>query len=207
MREKLFKEVALLCLMEYNPIKREIIVKRKLNKLDEFVLDFVGSLESYVIVSGYVSILLGRSRATEDIDLLIPKIGFSDFQRLWKKLNEEDFECLNTYDVKEAHEMLDEFAIRFSRKGKAIPNMEFKMISNDLQKYSFDKKIKVVIEDKILYISPLEMQITYKLLLGSNKDLEDAKHIYELFKEKLDKDELTYLVNELKVKDNFEKIK
>ena len=193
--------------MEYNPSKREIILKRKLNKLDEFVLDFVNSLRDYVVVSGYVSILFGRSRATEDIDLLIPKMSFLDFERLWKKLNEENFECLNTSKVKEAYKMLEEFAIRFSRKGKAIPNMAFKMISNDLHRYSFNKKIKVIIEDKIIYISPLEMQITYKLLLGSNKDLEDAKHLYELFNEKLDKEELTYLINELKVKNKFDIIK
>ncbi len=193
--------------MKYNPIEREIIVKRNLNKLDEFVLDFVSFLKDYVVVSGYVSILLGRSRATEDIDLLIPKMSFLDFERLWEKLNEEHFECLNTSEVKKAYKMLEEFAIRFSRKGTAIPNMEFKMISNNLHKYSFNKKIKVIIKDKILYISPLEMQIAYKLLLGSDKDLEDAKHIYELFKEKLDKEELTSLINKLKVKNKFDIIK
>jgi len=57
-----------------------------------------------------------------------------------------------------------------------------------------------------LMISPLEMQIAYKLYLGSDKDLEDAKYIYELFKESLDMDELNKLVGKLKVRGNFEVI-
>ena len=59
--------------MEYNPLKKELKLDRKISDLDKFVLDFCNLLERYVLVSRYVSILLGRSRATEDIDLLIPK--------------------------------------------------------------------------------------------------------------------------------------
>lgn len=51
------------------------------------------------------------------------------------------------------------------------------------------------------------MQIAYKLFLGTEKDLEDAKHLYDLFKEKLNKEELLYLIDKLKVKDKFEIIK
>ena len=40
--------------MKYNPKKKEIILSRKLSKLDEFVLDFVSYLKDYVIVSGAV---------------------------------------------------------------------------------------------------------------------------------------------------------
>ena len=59
----------------------------------------------------------------------------------------------------------------------------------------------------IFFISPLEMQIAFKLSLGSDKDLEDAKHIYELFKEKLNNGELLGLVSKLKVEEAFDKIK
>ena len=38
----------------------------------------------------------------------------------------------------------------------------------------------------MIYISPIELQIAYKLYLGTDKDLEDAFFLYELFKEKID---------------------
>lgn len=48
--------------MQYYPERREIVFDGKvLNLLDQFTLDFVHILEkhtSYVLVSGYVSILL-----------------------------------------------------------------------------------------------------------------------------------------------------
>ena len=193
--------------MEYNVDKKEIKLNRNLSKLDKFVLDFCHILNDYVIVSGYVSILFGRSRATEDVDLLIPKIKFKDFENLWIKINNFGFECINTSNVQEAFNFLDEFAIRFSRKNKPIPNMEFKIMKNDIDKYSFENKIKVILKQGELMISPLEMQIAYKLFLGSDKDFEDAKHIYELFKENLKLKELDDLCEQLKVKDKLKEIK
>jgi len=190
--------------MEYN--KKEINLNRKLNALDKFVIDFISLLDNYVIVSGYVSILFGRSRATEDVDLLIPKITKEQFKDAWKKIHENGFECLNTSKIEDAFEMLKEHAIRFSRKGKPIPNMEFKMIKTDLDRYSLKNKIKVILNKWKIYISPIEMQISYKLFLGSEKDLEDAVHLYVVFNEKLNKEELTYLINKLKVNDNFKLI-
>jgi hypothetical protein len=203
----------LLGIMKYNPLKKEIVLNRKLNKLDEFVLDFISCLDNYVIVSGYVSILLGRSRATEDVDLLIPGISFSDFEELWKKLSEENFECLNTHNLNEAYGMLSEFAIRFSKKRKPTPNIEFKIIKTDLDKYSYENKTKVILRDKILFISPIEMQIAYKLFLAadgtdeellSDKDIEDARYLYRLFLEKINKEELLTLINKLNVGKKFE---
>ena len=45
--------------------------------LDKFVEDFVKVIEKYckyIIVSGFVAIAHGRSRGTEDIDMIIEKI-------------------------------------------------------------------------------------------------------------------------------------
>jgi len=191
--------------MEYDEKKREIICNRELNDLDEFVLDFVNLLKDYVIVSGYVSILLGRSRATEDIDLLIPEMNFEEFNNLWNKVKEEGFECINVSKPEEAFEMIKEHAIRFFKKNP-IPNIEFKIIKNDLDKYSFENKIKVLLKEGKLYISPLELQIAYKLFLGSGKDLEDAKHLLKIFKENINKDKLLDFVRKLKVEDKLKLI-
>ncbi len=195
--------------MEYDKNKKEIVLDKELNNLDKFVLDFVEFLDKYVVVSGYVSILLGRSRATEDVDLLAPKMNFENFKDFWNNVHENNFECMNTLNVQEAFEMLDEHAIRFFKKGEPIPNIEFKIIKTDLDKYSFEKKIKVIIRDKVFLISPLELQIAYKLFLVADgidnelkvdKDIEDARHLYKLFENKLNKDEFFEFINKLNVK-------
>jgi hypothetical protein len=49
--------------------------EKHLTLLDMFVLGFIRVLElctPYVIVSRYVAILFGRSRGTEDVDILVP---------------------------------------------------------------------------------------------------------------------------------------
>jgi hypothetical protein len=196
--------------MEYLEEKKEIILNRELNELDKFVLDFCRILDKYVIVSGYVSILFGRSRSTEDVDLLVPKMNINEFEKLWKNIYDNGFECINTDDLNEAFEMIDEYAIRFCRKDKPVPNMEFKVIKDDLGKYSFENKIKVIINKDILFISPLEMQIAYKLKLSSepdDKDVEDARHIYRLFKEKLNDEELIKILNKLNIHEKIRLLK
>ena len=49
------------------------------------------------------------------------------------------------------------------------------------------------------------MQIAYKLYLGGEKDIEDAVHIYHIFKERLDKKLLDELIQKLDVKDRAER--
>ena len=180
--------------MEYNKEKREIKLNRELNNLDKFVLNFVDLLDGYVVVSGYVSILLGRSRATEDVDLLIPEMSEKEFYDLWRKMDRCGFECINTSKEKEAFDMLKEHAIRFAKIGQPIPNIEFKFIKIEIDRYSYENKIKVVLNQGDIFISPLELQIAYKLFLSadgtdeelkSDKDIEDARHLYKVFNEKI----------------------
>ena len=197
--------------MEIDLNRKEIKLSKKINGLDRFVLDFCSLLKDYVIVSGYVSILLGRSRASEDIDLLIPKMPFEKFSALFEDLMSKGYECANTSDVKEAYEMWDEYAMRFYKKNP-LPNIEFKMITKDIQRTAFEERIKVILGEKVLYISSLELQIAYKLSLisqgdfeeiSSDKDFEDAKHLYELFRDKLNKDKLIYYVRSLGVEEKW----
>jgi len=187
--------------MHYFPEQREILFDGKvLNILDRFTLDFINILEkhtSYVLVSGYVSILLGRSRSSEDIDLLVPPLSFVQFTTLCADFDKAGFECLNTSSLQEAYAFLQEHAIRFARKGKPLPNMEFKQISLPVHRLALDTRLKVRFDSHSLYISSLELQIAYKLSLmakgtiaelSADKDFEDAKHLYVLFKEHLNKE-------------------
>jgi len=177
--------------MEYLSNKKEIILNRELNNLDRFALDFTRILEkhvNYVIISGYVSILLGRTRATEDIDVFIKKISLEQFSELYKDLQRNGFECINAESPKEVFSYIrDGLAIRFARKNAPTPNFEVKFPKRDIDRETFTDFITVVLPCGKLKISSLERQIAFKrYYLKSEKDIEDAVHIEELFKKQLD---------------------
>ncbi|MEK6904920.1 MAG: hypothetical protein AABX24_00815, partial [Nanoarchaeota archaeon] len=144
------------------------------------------------IISGYVAILLGRSRATEDVDLFIKPLEKEKFIILYHKLKETGFWCLNAESDDEIYSYLkDNIAIRFANKGQSIPNIEVKFPKNKLDWDAFTDIVEVETKEGVLKISSLEKQIAFKkYYLGSDKDLEDAKHLEELFKEHLDKEKI-----------------
>ena len=184
--------------MQYNPGKKEIILGRKLSNLDKFVLDFIRVLEKhadYVVISGYVSILLGRTRATEDVDVFIEKIPSEKFSKLHDELKNAGFWCLNAENEAEIFRYLEEdLAVRFAKKGKVAPNFEVKFPKIDLDKETFRDFVTVHLKEGKIKISSLERQIAFKrYLLRSEKDMEDALHIEELFKDQLDYEKINNL--------------
>ena len=88
--------------------------------LDEFMVDFTKILQKYskyVIVSGYVSILFGRSRATEDIDILVEKMSKNKFYDFYSDLQKNGYWCVNIENREEIlNILLDGFAVRFAKK-------------------------------------------------------------------------------------------
>lgn len=115
-------------------------------------------------------------------------MDFTQFNELWTKISKK-FECLNTSDVKDAYKryLSKGISLRFSRKDSYIPNIEFKFPKLEIDFWTLEKRIKVTLNDYQLFISPLELQIPFKLYLGSQKDIEDARHLYKLFKDYLNK--------------------
>lgn len=195
--------------MEIEFQDNKIIFDRVLSNLDKFVFSFVKILDAqkikYVIVSGYVAILFGRSRATEDVDMLVEKLDFERFVKLWDELL-KSFDCLNAVSASEAyHDYLKkDSAIRFAEKESFTPNMEFKFCKVELDEFSLKNALKVILNNSALFVSPIELQIAYKLYLGSEKDIEDAIHLWNVFKSKLDKTLLNKFVHELNVLDKFD---
>jgi hypothetical protein len=173
--------------------KKTIEINRKLSDLDSFTIGFVNILTkhtSYVIVSGYVAILLGRARASEAIDIIIPKIPYSTFQTFYHDLKKQGFYCLNAEDEHIVYSYLkDDLAIRFAKKDTIIPNIELKWIKHEFHSIALEKRITVQIQQNSLNISPLELQIAFKEeILRSPKDIEDAEHIRNVAKDHIDED-------------------
>ena len=171
--------------------KKNIEIDRVLSDLDKFTIDFTNILKKhtkYVIVSGYVAILLGRARASEDVDILIPRIDFSTFKNLYSNIRKNNFYCLNAEDKKTVYSYLeDNLAVRFAKKDTMIPNIEMKWAKHAFDKLALENTIDVLMKNETLCISNLELQIAFKEeVLKSLKDLEDAEHIKEVAKEYLD---------------------
>ena len=196
--------------MEIEFEENKIVFNKVINSLDQFVIDFVRILNKnnirYVIISGYVAILFGRTRETEDVDMFIEKINFETFRNLWDDLQER-FECLNTSNVVEAYNeyLNDNTAIRFSLKGDYVPNIELKFPKMDSDFWSLKEKKEVAVNEHTLFISPIEMQICFKLVLGTDKDIEDAQHLYTIFKQHLDASLVEQLIRKFNIQDMFKR--
>ncbi len=167
---------------------KTIKLDKVLNELDKFVLKFIKILEKhadYVIVSGYVSILFGRSRATEDIDIFIKELSKVQFDALYQDLKEAGYWCLNGENTDEIYSYIQEgLSIRFADEGETIPNFEVKFAKKKSALMAFADSLTVVMEEGKVKLSSLERQIAYKrYYLKSDKDLEDAAYIEKLFKE------------------------
>lgn len=191
--------------MEFNYTKGKITITKELLSLDEFVLSFIALLERshirYVLVSGYVGIFFGRSRNTEDIDILIERCDKETVIRFWNSAI-QSFACMNASDAENAftHYLSENTALRFYEKERFIPNVEVKFIKNDVDRFTLEHRIEVELNKMHhLFFSPLEMQIAYKLFMGSEKDIEDARFVYKLFGEYLDLKLLNDLFHLLKV--------
>ena len=171
--------------------KNTIKLNKIINELDKFVLDFTRILEkyaNYVIISGYISILFGRARSTEDIDVFIKKIDKEKFYLLYSDLKKNDYWCLNAESPDDVYEYLKEgLAVRFAKKSETIPNIEVKFINKKLDADLIKESVTVITKEGSLKISSIERQIAFKkYYLKSDKDIEDAKHLEEIFKNKID---------------------
>jgi hypothetical protein len=83
--------------------------------------------------------------------------------------------------------MLDHrMGMRVARKDQFIPNFELKFQKDDIDRVVIRDRVAVDLSGERVYISPIEVQIPYKLYPGSEKDIEDAVYLFEIFKDHLD---------------------
>ncbi len=192
--------------MEIRFSKSNIMLDQKeITTLDKLVIKFIAAMGNvdYVIVSGYIAIFFGRIRGTEDIDILLNKMDIKQVEELHERLLKNGFEPVNNVeDAKEAYELLsEESSLRYAEKGTWAPNFELKFVKRPLDRHTMDNKMKVTFNGKYsMCISPIELQIAFKLWLGSDKDYEDARYIYNIFKTYIDVKKLNGFISELHVK-------
>lgn len=163
------------------------------NILNKFVSDFIKVVEKnklkYIIVSGFVAISHGRSRGTEDIDLIIEKLSLQKFEKFHDNLVKAGFECIQGNIAKDLlfDYLLENTAIRYIRKGLFVPEMELKFAKDELDEKQLKERTKLPLTGLPFYFSSVETNIAFKEeLLKSPKDIEDARHLRVLYSDKLD---------------------
>lgn len=194
-----------------------LTVSRALSELDKDVIEFTRILEvcdvAYVIVSGYVAILTGRSRSTEDIDIILERLSKTETEQLVTELEDQGYWGM-AMPLDEMYSMLSEGnRIRIAAEGEMYPNFETWFVSNDVEREALSNPLTAEFGEGEIEISPIELQITYKLRLAqvadslSGKDFEDALHLYLTFEERLNTEELERYVTELGVENYYAELR
>jgi hypothetical protein len=166
------------------------------NILDEFALKFSKIIEKYteyIIVSGFVAISSGRTRATEDIDMIIKPVDKKIFNEIHKELTKNNFICIQSKSSEEIYiTYLSNFdSVRYINKNKPLPEMELKFAKDELDDYQLKTKTKLKLTGLDLWFSNVNVNIAFKeYLLKSQKDLEDAKHLRIVYKEMVSEGEI-----------------
>jgi len=152
----------------------------------------------HAVVAGYVAILFGRTRRSDDVDFLIEPLDESCFIKLAKEIASAGFKLMqgDIYSETSVQKVFENYlrqgyGIRLMLDEQILPNIELKIAETTIQNYAIANSYKVIINSEHhVRISPLELQIAYKLYLGSDKDVGDAIFLYTLFRDVLDSDEL-----------------
>jgi len=165
------------------------------NILDKFCEEFCAIVEKhcqYIIVSGFVAIASGRTRGTEDIDMIIEKVSFNIFKLLFNELTKYGFVCMQSSDINEVYSYLREnIPVRFTWKNKELPEMEVKFAKDALDEYQLKNRVKLKLTGLDLWFSNINVNIAFKEeLLKSPKDLEDARHLRIVYQELINEEEI-----------------
>jgi hypothetical protein len=168
------------------------------NILDAFCIDFCSVVEKhckYIIVSGFVAISSGRSRATEDIDMIIERISFDSFNSMHDDLIKQGFVCMQSDSAKEIFSYLkDKLSVRYTRRDQPLPEMELKFVKDELDSIQLQTRVKLPLTGLDIWFSSIDMNIAFKEeLLKSDKDIKDAEHLRKVYPELINESEIKEL--------------
>ncbi len=189
--------------MEFEFSGNRIKFSKELSDLDRFVIDLIKIINKtgikYTVISGYIAILFGRPRVTEDVDIFIEDISYQQFKNFFGIISEKGYNFLNSSDPEDLfHNYLKEsIGIRAAKTGSVFPNMEIKIAKTGLDKVSLGNPVFVELNGNEIITSSLELQIAYKLYLGSRKDIEDARFLFKMFESNLKYSEIEKYAIEL----------
>lgn len=166
------------------------------NILDDICTKFCKVIErycKYIVVSGFVSISSGRTRGTEDIDVITEKMSKENFIKMHKELKKNGFVCMQSNNATLIFEdyLMDNTSIRYTYEGNLLPEMELKFAKDELDESQIRNRIKLPLTGLDVWFSTIEANIAFKeALLKSDKDMEDAKHLRIVFSDSINEKEI-----------------
>ena len=189
---------------------RGLVVDREPNRLDELAVGFSEVLSrldiDHVFVAGYVAILAGRSRSTEDIDVFIERCSAERIDDLVAELEREGY-WGPAMPLSEMYGNLsNETNIWIAPDGEMTPHLEVQFPIDEFDDASLANAVDAHVGGNTVPIGPLELQIAYKLSLGGRTDLEDAAHLHTVFGETLSRDRLETWVERLDVEERYDRL-
>ncbi len=174
------------------------------NRLSDLCLRFCRIIEKYakyIVVSGFFVISSGRSRATEDIDIIVEFLDFDSFKKMHQNLVENDFACLQSSDPTEIYDsyLKESLPIRYIYSNLIIPNIEMKFAKDELDRYQIAIRKKIKFTEIDVYFGSVEANIAFKEeLLKSPKDLADAKFLRIVYQKDINEKEIILFKNMIK---------
>jgi len=174
------------------------------NILDKFTEDFCSIVDKhakYIIVSGFVAIASGRARSTEDIDMILEKMPLEKFIDLYKDLDKNGFECMQSSIPKDIFEYLVKGDnIRYTRKENKMfpPEMDIHFAKDEIDELQLKERQKLDFTNLEVWFSSIESNIAFKEeLLGTDKDIEDAKHLRNIYQGKFSEEKVNNIKKDI----------
>lgn len=188
-----------------------IVIDKPPSELDQLGIDITDILSqagvNHTVVSGYVAVLLGRSRATEDIDIITEPFSETTADTLASEFEAAGY-WGSAMPLDQLYETLsDDLIFRIAEDGHRVPNVELKFASDEYDRASLEDTVTVKLNDVAIPVGNLELQIAYKLWMGSQRDFEDAFYLYRLTEPMLNMADLQRYADHLGVENEYEQLK
>jgi hypothetical protein len=188
-----------------------VSIDKPLNDLDRLILEVTGVLEDtsvrYAVVSGYVAVLFGRARATEDIDVIVERFDSETASELTAALEDAGY-WGSAMSLEACYQTLeDELPFRIAQQDHRVPNVELKFPTDEYDRASLANTITATLPEGSFAVGELELQIAYKLHMGTQKDREDAVYLYEVTEGTLNHSALERYVQALGVEDDYDRLR
>ena len=183
-------------------MEREIDDRTILDKFAESFCEVVEKHCKYIVVSGFVAISHGRSRGTEDIDMIIEKLSLEKFVKLHNSIIKAGFVCIQSSSPEVIYEnyLIKGDSVRYVWKSEGYfpPEMEVKFVKDELDVYQLKTRKKFPFTGLDIYFSSIEANIAFKEeYLKSDKDMEDARHLRIIYKEQIDENEVNRIKEQI----------
>ena len=145
------------------------------------------------------------SRA-EDVDVLIERVDRETADELATELDEEGFwgPAMSLTSMYEKFDNGEDIWV--APDDQITPHLEMKFARDEFDRASLENAITARTGGEAIPIGPIELQIAYKLYLGSRTNVEDAVHLHALFEESLSVARLEEWTTRLGVEDEYERL-